>query len=79
MSEIKDIRFIGWKIREIRKKRGMTLAALGEKIDPGNSASLISSLSGYEEGKNIPSALTLYQISLALRCEIDVFFEKGKS
>ena len=69
-------KFIGWKIRAIRKKRGIkSVQALARMIDPVNEISLGVSIGGYEEGHNIPNVVILHLISRALKCEMTEFIE----
>ena len=69
-------KFIGWKIRAIRKRRGVkSVMALARMIDPENARSVGVSIGGYEEGTNVPSAVMLHLISRALRCDMREFIE----
>ena len=69
-------KFVGWKIRAIRKKRGIkSVMALARMIDPENARSLGVSIGGYEEGTNIPNVVILHLISRALKCGMHEFIE----
>ncbi len=61
---------LGARIKELRKKRGLTQETLSEiiEIDPKH-------LSRIEVGKSYPSLQTLDKISNALKVELKDFFE----
>lgn len=61
---------LGARIKELRKKRGLTQGKLSEiiEIDPKH-------LSRIEVGKSYPSLQTLDKISNALKVELKDFFE----
>lgn len=61
---------LGARIKELRKKRGLTQEKLSEiiEIDPKH-------LSRIEVGKSYPSLQTLDKISKALKVELKDFFE----
>ena len=70
------VKFLGWKIGALRKKKGLkSVMALARKIDPENAKALSASISGYEQGENIPSASMLFLISVVLGCDMTVFFK----
>ncbi|MBN1384498.1 MAG: helix-turn-helix transcriptional regulator [Elusimicrobia bacterium] len=64
---------IGKKVREIRKRRGLTLEELAEKI--GRNWSFLSQI---ERGKGIPSLETLFLICDVLEISIADLFQKSK-
>ena len=69
-------KFVGWKVRAIRKKRGIkSVVALARIIDPQNARSLGVSIGGYEDGSNIPNVVILHLISRALQCDMSEFLE----
>lgn len=65
---------IGTKIRDARKRCGLTQLELGELT--GRSFQQIQK---YEKGMNRVSASILYQISKELNCDLLWFFENGDS
>jgi transcriptional regulator with XRE-family HTH domain len=61
---------VGSRLRELRRQQGLSMRALAEKSGLStNTMSLI------ENGKTSPSVSTLQQISMALNCPINAFFE----
>lgn len=62
---------MGYKIRELRKKRGMTQVQLGKVAKVSRTI-----ISGLESGKlTITSTKTLENIAKALDCKVgDIFF-----
>lgn len=70
--------FVGSKIRNFRKKKGITQKELGEKIGVKHNT-----ISSYENGTNAPQQNMLFLIAKALDKKVDDFFpttdsEKGK-
>jgi len=66
---------IGSKIRELRKKRGMTLARLGEL-----SSLSVGFLSQIENNIAVPPLTTLLAVARALEVKLETFFiEEGPS
>ena len=65
---------IGQKIRELRKRKGISQMDLAEKI--GLSFQQIQK---YEKGVNRISVSRLYQIARALDVDICIFFEEEKN
>ena len=65
---------IGTKIRDLRKKRGMTLARLGELC--GLSVGFLSQL---ENEQVVPPLTTLFAISLALDVKLESFFAREEA
>ncbi len=61
---------VGWRIREIRNRRGLALRALAEQC--GLSANAISLI---ERGETSPTISSLHQLATALEVPITVFFE----
>lgn len=61
---------IGKRVRELRKKCGLTQAQLAEKVNLTDE-----SVSRLETGKSIPSVEKLNQIATALNAEIRDLFE----
>jgi transcriptional regulator with XRE-family HTH domain len=61
---------VGLRIRAIRKRRGLTQEALGERA--GRSADTISAL---ERGKSLPSFETLERLAVELNVPIKDFFD----
>jgi len=61
---------IGKKIKELRKKRGFTLARLGELSDLS-----VGFLSQIENDAAVPPLTTLFSISKALDVKLDSFFK----
>lgn len=65
---------VGTKIREIRKAKSMTIAALAESC--GVSTGLISQI---ERGTVVPSVVSLWKIASALDKSVGYFFDDGQS
>ncbi|MGE0121271.1 MAG: helix-turn-helix domain-containing protein [Dongiaceae bacterium] len=66
------LRALGMRIRELRKARRMTLAALARRT--GMSVSYVSQV---ERSLSSPSVVALYEISRALGVNISFFFADG--
>lgn len=66
-------KYVGNKIKEFRKKKGLTQKELGELI--GVKYNTISS---YENGTNSLDQNVLYKLSKALDCKMDDFFPSGE-
>ncbi|RFA36192.1 XRE family transcriptional regulator [Virgibacillus dokdonensis] len=62
-------KFVGGKIRELRKKRGLTQKELGEKIGVKHNT-----ISSYEKGTNEPEQNILYSMANVLEVSINEFF-----
>ena len=62
-------KFVGSKIREFRKKRGLTQKELGEKIGVKHNT-----ISSYEKGTNEPEQNILYSMANVLEVSINDFF-----
>ncbi|KAB2340005.1 helix-turn-helix domain-containing protein [Actinomadura rudentiformis] len=65
---------VGARIREERRKRGLSLRALARAV--GVSASLISQI---ETGKSLPSVSTLYAITQALEISVEDVFDAAET
>lgn len=59
---------LGDRLRELRKKRGVTQVVLAEK-----SGLLQSHLRGTERGEKLPNVLTLIRLAAALECKVSAF------
>lgn len=66
-------KYVGNKIKEFRKKKGLTQKELGELI--GVKYNTISS---YENGINSLDQNVLYKLSKVLDCKMDDFFPSGE-
>lgn len=70
--EEKDLaRYVGLKIKEYRKKRGMTQRDLADKVGLKHNT-----ISTYESGRNAPEQNMIYVIANALGVYVDAFFPK---
>lgn len=61
---------VGWRLRELRIERGLSIRALAEL-----SSLNVNTLSLIENGKTSPSVSTLQQVASALQTPITAFFE----
>lgn len=61
---------VGWRLRELRTQRGLSIRALAEL-----SGLNVNTLSLIENGKTSPSVSTLQQVASALKTPITAFFE----
>ena|SRR5699024_3482287 len=72
MMEEKDlVRYVGLKIKEYRKKRGLTQRELADKVGLKHNT-----ISTYESGRNAPEQNMIYGIANALGVYVDAFFPK---
>src|SRR5690625_7305151 len=62
-------KFVGSRIRDIRKNRGMTQKELGEKIGVKHNT-----ISSYEKGTNEPEQEIIFKIANVLNVSINDFF-----
>lgn len=67
--------FLPDKLKSIRKQKGMRIAHIARRIDPDNEKSLGTSITGYEQGKNMPNAGILVLIAYVLDVSVTEFFE----
>ncbi len=65
--------YVGKKIREYRKKKGLTQKELGEKIGVKHNT-----ISNYETGAASPEQDALFALSRALDVKVDNFFPSGE-
>lgn len=59
------------KLREARKKHGMTLEAVGKKIGTSKQA-----VSQWENGVSVPCDKFKKELSILLEVPLDIFFEE---
>lgn len=59
------------KLREARKKHGMTLEAVGKKIGTSKQA-----VSRWENGVSVPCDKFKKELSILLEVPLDIFFEE---
>ncbi len=76
---MKDISYVGQKLRQLREKRGLTLAEVGKAI--GKSPSLIGSVERIDRCPSLSSVLELaefYEVPLSFLFEDDLDkYQKG--
>lgn len=68
---VKNLSFIGERIKEMRRANGLTQKELGEKLNLLNST-----ISNYENGRSSPDVNTLYALSSVLNCSVDYLLGK---
>lgn len=69
MDEDRLKKFVGSRIRELRKKKKLTQKELGEKIGVKDNT-----ITSYEKGVNQLNQETLFKLARALDCRVDDFF-----
>lgn len=71
---MKDEIQIGLKLKHQRKRKGISISSLSKKS--GVSTGQISQI---EQGKTIPSVISLYKLASALNVDLNYFFEEENS
>ncbi|WP_337970310.1 helix-turn-helix domain-containing protein [Virgibacillus salexigens] len=69
MNEKELTVFVGERIKEERKKKGLTQKELGEKIGVKHNT-----ISSYEKGTNAPEQNAIFKIARALNVKVDDLF-----
>ncbi|WP_200411400.1 helix-turn-helix domain-containing protein [Virgibacillus salexigens] len=69
MNEKELAVFVGERIKEERKKKGLTQKELGEKIGVKHNT-----ISSYEKGTNAPEQNAIFKIARALNVKVDDLF-----